>query len=224
MTDYTIRRFNPYTEDELLSALKEYATQKKVDYVPAEAFCSWLGISETTIASHFGKWSLFCKAAGLNPRYTRTHDKDTLLRNLDMFWEKLGRQPRAKEMKQPLSPISCSLYSKVFKPKNLYEICLEFLSWKSGMTAEAIERETRGLPMDNPERRKTNRGISLSLRYDVLKRDRFRCVHCGSSPAPVSGVVLHVDHIVPWVKGGETVFDNLQTLCSDCNLGKADKT
>jgi len=92
------------------------------------------------------------------------------------------------------------------------------------MTAEAIERETRGLPMDNPERRKTNRGISLSLRYDVLKRNRFRCVRCGSSPALVSGVFLHVDHIVPWVKGGETVFDNLQTLCSDCNLGKADKT
>jgi 5-methylcytosine-specific restriction endonuclease McrA len=29
-----------------------------------------------------------------------------------------------------------------------------------------------------------------------------------------------VDHIVPWSKGGETILENLRTLCSKCNLGK----
>ncbi|WP_343324290.1 HNH endonuclease signature motif containing protein [Streptococcus sp. Marseille-P8640] len=38
----------------------------------------------------------------------------------------------------------------------------------------------------------------------------------------ISNVVLHVDHIIPWSKGGETVLGNLQTLCSKCNLGKSD--
>ncbi|WP_349257294.1 HNH endonuclease [Novimethylophilus sp.] len=47
------------------------------------------------------------------------------------------------------------------------------------------------------------------------------CCACGASPAISLGVELHVDHIVPWSKGGETVLENLQTLCSMCNLGKS---
>ncbi len=31
----------------------------------------------------------------------------------------------------------------------------------------------------------------------------------------------HIDHIKPWSKGGETVLENLQTLCATCNLGKS---
>ncbi|MBA3804703.1 MAG: HNH endonuclease, partial [Acidobacteria bacterium] len=36
-----------------------------------------------------------------------------------------------------------------------------------------------------------------------------------------AGVALHVDHIRPWSKDGETLLENLQTLCSECNLGKS---
>lgn len=32
MTDYTVKRFNPYTREELIAALKEYAELKKVKY------------------------------------------------------------------------------------------------------------------------------------------------------------------------------------------------
>jgi 5-methylcytosine-specific restriction endonuclease McrA len=55
----------------------------------------------------------------------------------------------------------------------------------------------------------------------VLQRDRFTCCACGASPALTPSIELHVDHIVPWSKGGETVLGNLQTLCSVCNLGKS---
>lgn len=30
------------------------------------------------------------------------------------------------------------------------------------------------------------------------------------------------DHIVPWSKGGKTVYENLQMLCKGCNAGKSD--
>jgi 5-methylcytosine-specific restriction endonuclease McrA len=45
---------------------------------------------------------------------------------------------------------------------------------------------------------------------------------CGASPAKDPRTVLHVDHIVPWSKGGETTEDNLRTLCEVCNVGRGD--
>ncbi len=63
--------------------------------------------------------------------------------------------------------------------------------------------------------------VSDSMRYDVFKRDNFRCVICGASSK--HGVRLHVDHIIPIAKGGKSTMDNLQTLCERCNVGKSDK-
>ncbi len=62
--------------------------------------------------------------------------------------------------------------------------------------------------------------IPTKLRYKILKRDNFRCCKCGASPE--DGITeLHVDHIIPVSLGGPTTEDNLQTLCSKCNLGKS---
>ena len=59
------------------------------------------------------------------------------------------------------------------------------------------------------------------MRYDILRRDGFKCVRCGRGSA--DGVKLHVDHIVPVSRGGKSTMDNLQTLCEDCNCGKGNK-
>lgn len=64
--------------------------------------------------------------------------------------------------------------------------------------------------------------MTESLRYDIMKRDGFRCVLCGRG-AKEDGVKLHVDHIIPISKGGRTVPNNLRTLCDSCNRGKSDK-
>lgn len=63
--------------------------------------------------------------------------------------------------------------------------------------------------------------VTDSLRYDVLKRDGFRCVLCGMSSK--DGAILHVDHIIPVSKGGKTELSNLRTLCERCNMGKSNK-
>ena len=79
-----------------------------------------------------------------------------------------------------------------------------------------------GVTKKNTAPKSKTRVIPDKLRYKVLKRDNFKCCACGASPAKDPSVELHIDHIVPWSKGGETTFDNLQTLCSRCNLGKSD--
>lgn len=60
--------------------------------------------------------------------------------------------------------------------------------------------------------------ISKRVRFEVFKRDLFKCAYCGRTPP---AVVLHVDHIHPVSKGGKNTQDNLITACFDCNLGKS---
>lgn len=73
------------------------------------------------------------------------------------------------------------------------------------------------IPFAEEERRK----MTASLRYDVLKKDDFRCVLCGRSAD--DDVKLHVDHILLVSKGGKTEVTNLRTLCEYCNFGKSNK-
>jgi len=80
-----------------------------------------------------------------------------------------------------------------------------------------------GLSIGRKGNIRAGKRVNLHLRHAVLKRDCFRCVQCGASPARDVQVVLHVDHIVPVAKGGRAVIENLQTLCSLCNFGKSDE-
>jgi hypothetical protein len=61
------------------------------------------------------------------------------------------------------------------------------------------------------------------LRYRVFKEHGGKCGLCGRTAK--DGAVLHVDHIKPRSKHPELelVFENLQILCEDCNLGKSNR-
>ena len=61
------------------------------------------------------------------------------------------------------------------------------------------------------------KGLSKKIRFEVFKRDSFKCQYCGKS-AP--DVVLHADHIHPVSKGGDNDIMNLVTACENCNQGK----
>lgn len=62
------------------------------------------------------------------------------------------------------------------------------------------------------------------LRVRVLEKYECKCMMCGESPK-VHGIVIHVDHIKPRSKYRHLslVFENLQLLCENCNLGKSNK-
>lgn len=55
-------------------------------------------------------------------------------------------------------------------------------------------------------------------RQNVFKRDRSRCVYCGSRDA------LTIDHVVPRSMGGRDAWDNLVTACQRCNARKGNMT
>lgn len=54
-------------------------------------------------------------------------------------------------------------------------------------------------------------------RKNVMKRDNFKCMYCGSTNE------LTIDHIVPKSKGGKTTWENLVTACNPCNNKKDSK-
>lgn len=85
-----------------------------------------------------------------------------------------------------------------------------------------------------------------SLRYKVFKKFGTKCVTCGiegayfaleqcigvsedrahfnlyALDADKKEIMLTKDHIIPRSKGGKDRLDNLQPMCSFCNLNKAD--
>lgn len=90
-----------------------------------------------------------------------------------------------------------------------FEKLVEFYNlWLNGNKYEETIKQERKIMNDN-------------IRYNVLKRDNFKCQLCGRNVK--DGAKLHVDHIIPVSKGGKTVMSNLQTLCDRCNIGKGNK-
>ncbi len=61
------------------------------------------------------------------------------------------------------------------------------------------------------------RVIPSGVKAEVWKRDKGRCVKCGTEDD------LHFDHVIPYSKGGSSlVATNIQILCSRCNIAKSD--
>lgn len=87
------------------------------------------------------------------------------------------------------------------------------LAWKRHPSLARYTNKTVNItyeqksPKDIPD-------ISPELRQKVLERDNYKCVKCGSTK------YLQIDHIKPFSKGGDTVLENLQTLCKRCNAEK----
>lgn len=64
------------------------------------------------------------------------------------------------------------------------------------------------------------RSLSKGLRFEIFKRDGFRCRYCGATPLQSA---LQVDHVVPVVDGGADDPANLLTACQPCNIGKGSR-
>ena len=72
-------------------------------------------------------------------------------------------------------------------------------------------------PTVTPTEKRKKRELSDAEKEQVKRRDGYACLCCGATG---KGIRLQIDHIVPYILGGETTVENSQTLCSVCNREK----
>jgi len=117
-----------------------------------------------------------------------------------------------------------AVYGKIFLFQNaLYEV-------EEGYTSE--EAEVLMLDYIKKKRRKVDylmarkdiddsaqdferTPIPENVRHEVWRRDKGRCVTCGSV------MNLEFDHLIPVSRGGSNTARNVQLLCQECNRRKS---
>lgn len=209
--DFKLRTNAIYADDtELIADLQRVAGLLKKNKITQKDYDSSGNYSFATFIRRFGGWNNALQKAGLKIGLKRTITNQELFDNLEVAWRTLGRQPFVNEIKKPLSEYNHATYQR------------RFGSWLKACEAfvKSRKEDIEFIRLVNEKSTSRNRTINEKMRLKVLKRDNYKCVYCGKSPATHLGVVLHIDHIKPFSKDGDNSFENLQTLCNKCNLGK----
>lgn len=217
--------------EELIEDLKRVSNVLQKQTFSSGEYSQYGLYSKSSFFKRFKTWNNALLASGLIPYEVpsgkRINDYD-IIKEIERMWVLLGKQPTTTDISNGISKYSLHVFERHF---GSWRKALEFfVSYMNG--EQEIEKTDHSdevqlpsilppLSNDTDIVHKTQRAINLRTRFLVMKRDNFKCCMCGRSPATTLGLELHIDHIIPWQKGGETVFDNLQTLCSDCNLGKS---
>ncbi|HRY77026.1 MAG TPA: HNH endonuclease [Candidatus Paceibacterota bacterium] len=219
-------RKNPKIEaDELIDDLKRVAGILNKKSVTQNEYKSLGKYDSAPLVRTFGSWFKALEKAGLEKTRTLGVTNEEYFENLEEIWTKLGRQPNYIEIEKPFSKYSAGAYEQRFGSwRKALEAFIEYVNHGKNEPRE----EQKSLPIERLDveaqatKHKTNRTINWRLRFIIMKRDNFKCKKCGRSPATDPTIILHVDHKTAWANGGETVLENLETLCSKCNIGKSD--
>jgi hypothetical protein len=219
-----IRNYDATAEDcirdlQVVAAKLGMTTLAFKDYQPHGRYCIAL------FARRCGSFKAALERAGLSPspKFHETLTDEQLFENLEHMWESLGRQPTKNDYFKPLSRYSYGPYIRRFGSyRKALEAFVASFDDRAAAEPEPIPEPSVLEPnASSPIRHKTSRNVSWRMRFLVMRRDCFKCQLCGLSPALKPGTVLVVDHVKAWESGGETVMENLQTLCEPCNGGKS---
>lgn len=223
-----------YTEDDIIEELERVASHFKYKYFRRKDYDLIANIHSATIERHFnGSWSAAIKALEKHlklkniefngfKRNQRNTPKIEMFEEMERIWINLGHRPSRSEWCLSNPKIS---YDTIYRHFGGWtNACKKFIEYKTGnniSTKEIKSISKSKVKVNIKQKIKNARSISLNVRVKVLSRDNFKCVFCGRSPATHVGAQLHIDHIIPFSKGGTNSIDNLQTLCEKCNLGKS---
>lgn len=182
-----------------------------------------------TLKTRWGSVRAAFEAAGLASTHRGRYSDEECFDNLLTVWTHHGRPPRFREMGEPPSKVGVAPYVERFGTwkKALAAFVervnsdLEISAFDPKPVGAAPADEQISMPINISDRDK--RTISLGVRFQVLSRDRFKCVLCGDNPSSNPVCVLHVDHVIPWSKGGLTNAENLRSLCGSCNIGRGNR-
>lgn len=199
-------------DEDLIDDLKRVAEMLGQNKVTIDQYNEHGNYHNSTLNRRFGSWFKALEKAGLKKTRTLNISNEELFENLVSVWTNLGYQPKYSSLTKDVSKYSAGTYEK------------RFGGWRKALEAFVVwvnEGELPDLPLDQVKQntKRTPRNINWRLRAMVLMKDGAKCKLCGATPQ--DGSKLHVDHIVPWANGGETVFENLQILCEKCNIGKS---
>jgi hypothetical protein len=214
------------SDDELLEDLRGSAKALGRETITMAEYEEVGKTHPSTIQRRFGSWPKALELAGLKPSRSKIGiTDDELFENIKSLWISLGRQPRYNEVKAPNSQFSAGTYENRFGSWS--KALRRFVEWVNSDSSDQPQQNLEGEKSVSDSamqtasaKRRTRREISDRQRFRILVRDGFRCKACGASPLIQQGIELHVDHILPWSKGGETTDDNLESKCKQCNLGK----
>jgi len=222
-----IRKYSKLTKSELLEDLKKTANSFNKKRITADEYQSLGKYALSPFTRVFGSWAQALEEAGLEKTKTTGIADEEYFKNIEEIWIKLGKQPKYVEIQKPFSKYSAGAYEQRFGSwRKALEVFIEFVNHGENESSKK-EEKIESLPLEKLDteaqttKHKTNRNINWRLRFIVMKRDNFKCKKCGRSPATDPLIILHVDHKTAWANDGETVLENLETLCSKCNIGKS---
>ncbi len=218
-------------EAALLDALRALAARLGRDWLCETDVASDPGarIARLTISAlrwRFGSFSRALQAADLHSRAMPAHHSDeACFANLARVWRHHGRPPKVSDMNRAPSTIGAGAY---MKRAGSWRAALMAYAAFTGATLDrpgpAGRVDVKSEPAPRARRGRGGQSTPLSLRFQVLQRDRFRCTACGNSPSRDPDCALQVDHILPRAKGGRSTPENLRSLCAACNLGRGDRS
>ena len=227
-------------DEDFFEDMRRVASQLQKTYITSGEYKQYGQYDCSSKLHRFGSWNAILEKADLSPTPFRLGkgkeiSDEELFQDIERVWIKLGRQPTITDVKNGEFSFGQNTFVRRFGGwRGTLEAFVKYINLEDETKPVNDEIEdkpyretsppTKEIQATTPHKssRKTTRDINLRLRFKVMQRDNFKCCICGKSPATSPNVTLHIDHIKPWSKGGETTIDNLQTLCSDCNLGKSD--
>lgn len=213
--EFNLKKKEPITDNDIIDEIKSVMSRLGKTTLTIKEFDANAKINSSTVTRRLGKWNTIIQSVGgeLNNTF---YSEEELMENVKDAWLKKGTQPTRRDMdNKDYSTISSGTYLRHYK--TWYGALEEFVKYISRDEKNMINEDHT--LKHNHTKHKTKRDPSDRLKVQVLMRDGNRCKICG---VECSGGLhnIHFDHIVPWSKGGETVLDNLQVLCSACNEAK----